>query len=222
MLPCSLGRFFPYSLDSRTLPPHYHPGQLARLQPIERLGTRLFVCRRHPQGQQITQGIHSPIPLQSLRLLYPSSPTRAPLSQLNCKVRPSKRAALSCGSRLCACRNISRRSCTIAGKQPASSQRRICWWTAPPTATDHAAAGAWRGSRSQSPTQPIEELAQVVLALRSLFVHQCQVRNGKAPFIARYITGVRFTIHHVLITMLPTKSSQHTLMALTSRQRRES
>ena len=58
--------------------------------------------------------------------LYPSSPARPPLSGVDWSVRLSKTAAVGSGSLPAANRRTAHRSWTIASKQPAASQRRVC------------------------------------------------------------------------------------------------
>ena len=54
-------------------------------------------------------------------------PARGPLSGVPCNVRLSKILALGSGARPCARRISTRRSATMASKQPARNQRWVCW-----------------------------------------------------------------------------------------------
>jgi len=53
------------------------------------------------------------------------------------------------------------------------------------------------GSPSHQVAQPVEHLAQIVLALRCIFAHQHQVRRYKRPFFISHITRIAFESHQL-------------------------
>ena len=65
-----------------------------------------------------------------LRFLAPSKPARPPLSGVDWSVRLSRMVALGAAFLPAASRSTARRSCAMASKHPARTQRRVCCCTA--------------------------------------------------------------------------------------------
>jgi hypothetical protein len=57
------------------------------------------------------------------------------------------------------------------------------------------------GAGAQHPPQPIEDLSEIVLALKRVFAYQRQIRSHKASLFFRNVTWVRLSGHH---TEMPT------------------
>ena len=85
-------------------------------------------------------------------------------------------------------------SLTIASKQPASSQRRNCWYTT---------SQGWQIMRQQSPqctsahkpAQRVEHLPQIMPTLRHICIHQRQVRRHEMTFFFADVARVGFAAH---------------------------
>ena len=54
-----------------------------------------------------------------------------------------------------------------------------------------------RRASTRQPAQRIEHLAQAVLALRRVFLHQREVRCHKVPFFLAQITRIRLDFHPI-------------------------
>ncbi len=91
------------------------------------LGAVLFVGGRDVEGQEMPQGATAAWSLAPFFRLAPSQPARWPLSGVAWSVRLSRMAAVGRFLRPATSRSTRRRSCTIASKTPACSQRIACW-----------------------------------------------------------------------------------------------
>jgi hypothetical protein len=72
------------------------------------------------------QGVNGGVGLAPSALLVPVKTGAPPLSGVDCTVRLSRMTARGWGIRAAASRSRMRRSCAIAAKTPAASQRRVC------------------------------------------------------------------------------------------------
>ena len=99
-----------------------------------------------------------------LRCLAPSSPARAPLSGVDCRVRLSRIAVVGSGA-----------------ADPEAQQDAQVVGHHPPL---HAGA--------DNEARPVEDLPQVMPALRDVLVHQRQGGGHERPLLVGNVTGVRF------------------------------
>ncbi|KWV14815.1 hypothetical protein ATB53_03455 [Xanthomonas translucens] len=91
------------------------------------VSTLLFVGRRDLHCKQMPERIHCHVHLAAfLALIAVVTGARAALTG-DCSVRPSRMTALGWPCFPWAIRRMERRSLTMASKQPACSQRCVCW-----------------------------------------------------------------------------------------------
>jgi hypothetical protein len=70
-------------------------------------------------------------------------------------------------------------------------RRKVVWHIAP------GRAGSY------DPPQPVENLAQIVVALWSVFSNERQIRGNKRPLFVGYITWVWFSSSHAKMLPFP-------------------
>ena len=88
------------------------------------LGTVQRVGWRDTQRQQVAEGVDRGMQLGALLPLGPVVARPGAALGVDRKVRLSRMAALGSAARPSASRSTTRRSCAMASKQPAASQRR--------------------------------------------------------------------------------------------------
>src|SRR5829696_4025637 len=64
-----------------------------------------------------------------------------------------------------------------------------------------------RGAGAYNPPQPVEDLAQVVVALGSVFSDEREVRGDEVPLFVGNVAWVRFSCSHARMLTFPGKSS---------------
>src|SRR5215204_6389439 len=60
------------------------------------------------------------------------------------------------------------------------------------------------GSGAHDPPQGVEDLTQIVGALRGVLADQCQVRGHESPFLVAHVSRIRLPVRHVRMLTLPT------------------
>src|SRR5215204_2783863 len=166
----------------------------------------LLVGWSHMQGEQVSQGIHRCVYLRSFLALRPVVATpRATLrrglqgARVHYGFSRIGRSALRKPQEYT---QIVDHLLEYASLQPPPRllvdgfpRRQVVWHIAPGGACAH------------DPPQSIEHLAQIVVALWSVFSNERQVRGNKRPLFVGNVTWVRFSVRHARMLPLPDQSS---------------
>jgi hypothetical protein len=61
--------------------------------------------------------------------------------------------------------------------------------------------------RTPPTSEPVQNRAQVVVALRGIFSNECQIRSYEGSFLIGNVAWVRFSVRHAKMLLLPSQSS---------------